>query len=95
MPALSAPELLLASRKCDQCLATRNRIVSGARAAELIRECRAEDVHFQCHKGSIAGLNVHCRGVHDITGGDAAYRFARRFGIEVREVEPDELERRR
>lgn len=89
---MSAPELLLAARKCDQCLATRNRIVSGERAAEIIRGCRERDVHFVCHKGSNADLNLHCRGVHDITGGDAAYRFARRFGIEVREVDPEELQ---
>lgn len=84
-------ELLLASRRCAECLTTRNRIVSGERAAELVRDCRTRDVHFQCHKGSIAGLNLHCRGVHDIMGGDRAYRFARACGIPIREVNPEEL----
>ena len=84
-------ELLLAARRCDQCLTTRNRIVSGARAAEIVRGCRRDDVHFQCHKGSLAGVNLHCRGVHEITGGDLAYRFAKTCGIPVREVDPDGL----
>lgn len=65
--------------------------MSGERAAELVRDCRTNDTHFVCHKGSIAGLNLHCRGVHDITGGDRAYRFAMAFGIPVREVDPQEL----
>lgn len=82
----------MASRRCAQCLTTRNRIVSGERAAELVRDCRTNDQHFVCHKGSIAGLNVHCRGVHDITGGDRAYRFAVAVGIPVREVNPEELD---
>jgi hypothetical protein len=85
-------ELLLASRRCDQCLATRNRIVSGERAAELIRQCKADGNHFQCHKGSIAGINLHCRGVHDAIG-SRAHDFAVRFGIPVREIDPEELER--
>lgn len=85
------PELLLASRRCDQCLTTRNRIVSGERAAEIIRSCRAEDVHFFCHKGSAAGLKVHCRGVHEIAPG-AAYRFAVALRIRVRETDPEELD---
>jgi hypothetical protein len=86
-------ELLLASRRCGQCLTTRNRIVDGTRAAAIVRDCRERDVHFRCHKGDMAKLNVHCRGVHEITGGDRAYRFARACGIPVREVDPEELER--
>lgn len=84
-------ELLLASRCCGQCLTTRNRIVSGERAAQIIRETRAAGVHFQCHKGSLAGVNLHCRGVHDRFGSEAA-TFAQRFGIPVREIDPEGLE---
>ena len=84
-------ELLLASRPCSQCLTTPARIVSGARAADLVRHCRDADVHFQCHKGSIAGLNLHCRGMHDLAP-SRAYRFAVACQIPVREVDPDDLE---
>lgn len=90
------PVLLLSARPCGECLTTRNRVVSGERAAEIVRGCRRTGKHFQCHKGSIAGLNVHCRGVHDLLvrqwGGSTAYQIATRFGIEVREVNPDALE---
>lgn len=84
-------ELLLAAHPCAECLLSRARIVSGDRAAEIVRQCRRDDVHFQCHKGSLAGLNVHCRAAHDLTGGDRAYRFARAVGIPVREIDPDKL----
>lgn len=84
-------ELLLAARRCGQCLTSRNRIVSGERAAELVAACRREDNHFVCHLGTIAGLIVHCRGVHDLAP-SRAYRFAVATGIPVREVDPDNLE---
>lgn len=85
------PVLLLAARPCGECLTTRNRIVSGERAAEIIRECRAHDRHFVCHKGSHAGLVVHCRGVHDLAP-SLAYRFGVAIGVTVREVDADRLE---
>lgn len=80
-------ELLLSSRRCDQCLTTRNRIVSGERAAEIVRGCRREQNHFVCHK-SPAGQIIHCRGVHEIVS-SRAYRCAVAFGIPVREVDVD------
>jgi hypothetical protein len=85
------PELLLASRRCGQCLTTRNRIVSGERAAEIVRQCRRDDVHFVCHKGQASGLIVHCRGVHEIAPA-RAFRFAVAARIPVREVDPDQIE---
>lgn len=84
-------ELLLASRCCGQCLTSKDRIVSGERAAQIVRDCRRQDHHFQCHKGSMVGKIIHCRGVHDIMGGSQAYRIAKTFGIPVREVDPDAL----
>lgn len=89
-------ELLLASKRCAECLTTRNRVVPGERAAEIIRGCRSSGKHFECHKGSRAGLIVHCRGVADIQirdcGGSTAYQFAARLGIPIREIDPDKLE---
>lgn len=89
------PELLLAARCCAECLTSRGRIVSGERAAEIVAGCRRENNHFQCHKGSIAGVNLHCRGVHDLMlrldGGSLAYRFAVHFNVPVREIDPEEL----
>lgn len=84
------PQLLLAARCCSQCLTTRGRIVSGERAAEIVRDCRRKDVHFVCHRGSAAGLNLHCRGVHDRFP-SLAYRFGVAIGVEVVELDPEEL----
>jgi hypothetical protein len=81
------PVLLLAAHPCAECLTTPRRIVSGERAAEIVKACRADGTHFVCHK-SRPGEIVHCRGVHDQFGSDA-HRFAVANGIEVREVDPD------
>ena len=81
------PELLLAAHPCGQCLTTKNRIVSGKRAAEIVSGCRQDGNHFICHK-SAAGEIVHCRGVHDRFGSNA-HRFAVAFGIPVRQIDMD------
>lgn len=90
------PKLLLAARRCTECLTTRGRIVSGERAAEIVRGCRQSGQHFNCHKGQEFGLIVHCRGVHDIQvrdcGGSTAFQVGTRLGIPVREIDPDALE---
>lgn len=80
------------SRKCDQCLTGKNRVVSGQRAAQLIRECRDRDVKFECHKASLAGRSgVACRGVHAVAPCRAS-RFADRFGIPTIEIDPETME---
>lgn len=87
-------ELVLAAHRCAQCLCTRGRIVSGDRAAGIVRDCRATGTHFVCHKAQ-DGQIVHCRGVHDILlrewGGSTAYQLATRLGVPVREIDPDGL----
>lgn len=83
-------ELLLAIRPCTQCLTSPERIVSGQRAAQIIRDCRRTRRHFRCHKGDQAGLNVHCRGVHDLCG-SLAHDVAVAAKIPVREIDTDRL----
>ena len=51
--------------KCDQCLFTDERIVSKKRMVQIIKECRQQDTHFQCHKGTIAGKDICCRGFYE------------------------------
>ena len=92
MTSPEPPVLLLASKRCAECMTSRNRIVSGARAAEIVRNCRRQDIHFCCHKGSAVGKIVHCRGVHDLNP-SRAFRFATALGIEIVEVDPDQLEK--
>lgn len=82
--------LEIMARPCDQCLTTKNRIVSGERAAQIVRDCRASQNHFVCHK-SPAGRVIHCRGVHDVAPSHA-YRFASVFDIPIVDIEPTTLE---
>jgi len=76
-------KLILAAKKCSQCLCTPQRIVSGDRAAEIIRSCRKSGTHFVCHK-SPDGEIVHCRGVHDLHQSQA-FRVAKALRIPIEE----------
>ena len=78
------------SRKCRECLMTQDRIVSAARAAEIIRETKRKDMKFICHL-SPGRRNIACRGHHDAMPCRAA-RFALEFGIPIREIDPETLE---
>lgn len=78
------------SRKCDQCLLSPERIVSATRAAQIIKECALKDCSFLCHKGTIAGREIACRGHFD-TGVGQMSRIAERFRMIV-EIDPDTLE---
>jgi len=78
------------SRRCDQCLMSEQRIVSASRASQILRDCRKRDVAFECHKGSIAGRAIACRGHYD-TGVGQMGRIAERLGM-VSFIDPDTLE---
>lgn len=77
------------ARECDQCLVTKDRIVSGKRAAQIIGNCRRENKHFICHK-STEGRDIACAGVHEMMIGQMS-RIAERLGMVVR-VDPETLE---
>ncbi len=85
------PQLVLAKQCCNACLTTRNRIVSGDRAAQIIRDCRQERTHFFCHKGD--AHTIHCRGVHEILlrdgPGSQAFQMASLIGVPIVEVDAD------
>lgn len=72
--------------KCDQCLFTKNRIVSAARVREILRECQQNDTHFTCHKATIAGRDVCCKGFYE-TRTSRLIRIAQRLNM-VRFVNP-------
>ncbi len=54
--------------RCDECLYGKHKIVSNARRAEILRELERKDSYFICHKASIAGVDVACRGDFDQRG---------------------------
>ncbi|MDB5973526.1 MAG: hypothetical protein JWR07_286, partial [Nevskia sp.] len=55
----------ICEKRCDQCLFSEQRIVSKKRMADIVKECRRADNHFQCHKHSINNRDVMCRGFYE------------------------------
>lgn len=55
-------------KRCNQCLFSKNRIVSLRRASEVISECVKNDSYFICHKSSIESGEVCCKGFYDKFG---------------------------
>ncbi|MCX7320405.1 MAG: hypothetical protein NT113_13250 [Hyphomicrobiales bacterium] len=62
--------------RCDQCLFGPDKIVSNARRSQILREIRAKDNHFICHKTK----DVACRGDFDQNGCGQMGRIAGRLG---------------
>ena len=60
--------------RCDQCLFSKDKIVSDARRKEVLRSCEKDDKHFICHKHR----DVCCRGYFD-TGKSTAVQLAQRL----------------
>ena len=50
---------------CNQCLFSKDKIVSNKRRQEILKGCRESDNHFICHKASIEGKDVCCRSFFD------------------------------
>ena len=53
---------------CNNCLLSKDRIVSGARAKEIIKGCVRDQTHFVCHKASIKGEEIVCKTFFDQFG---------------------------
>ena len=73
--------LEVCEERCNQCLFSTDRIVSSARMAEIIRDCRAKDTHFQCHKHTINGRDVMCRGFYETQPPSQMLRIAERLSM--------------
>jgi hypothetical protein len=66
--------------RCDQCLYGPNKIVREARRKQLLRDLARDDGHFICHKATIAGKQVACRGDWDQRTCGQLGRIAGRIG---------------
>lgn len=75
--------------RCDQCLYGPNKIVSNKRRAEIINEITRRDNHFVCHKATLAGENIACRGDWDQRGCGQLGRIAGRIGAVEFVPEPE------
>lgn len=52
------------NKSCQNCLLSKDRIVSPERAKEIIEECKKKQKHFICHKSD----DVVCRTFYDKLG---------------------------
>lgn len=66
--------------RCDQCLFSKDKIVGDARRKELLKSCEKSGTYFQCHKASLAGDDVCCRGFYDAEG-SSIVQIAKRLGV--------------
>lgn len=58
------PIFKVCKKRCDQCLFSKNRIVSEERMLELLQEIDQNQGHFICHKTE----DVCCKGFFDTQG---------------------------
>lgn len=58
-------EFKVCAHQCNECLFSANRVVSQRRAKQIVTDCLKNDDWFVCHKFSILGLRVCCRGFWD------------------------------
>jgi hypothetical protein len=62
--------------RCAECLYGPDKIVSNARRKQLLNELECKDSHFICHKATMVGKDVCCRGDWEQRGGGKVGRFA-------------------
>lgn len=77
--------------RCDQCLYSPNRVVSAKRAAQIMKDTARKDTPFLCHKGTIAGTEVVCRGNIEASGGGQLTRIAERLNY-IQEIDPETMQ---
>jgi hypothetical protein len=49
---------------CNECLFSKNKIVSDSRKASILKGCVRDDAHFICHKATIDGEDICCSGFY-------------------------------
>lgn len=67
------------AERCNQCLYGKNKIVSNKRRAEILKHLNAKDDFFICHKATLAGRIVACRGDWENRGCGQSGRIAGRL----------------
>ena len=50
---------------CNQCLFSKDKIVSNERRKDILNDCRKSDTHFICHKATIEGKDICCKAFYD------------------------------
>lgn len=49
-------------KRCGECLFSDNKLVSDERREDIVRTCVSKGTYFVCHKHSMVGADVACRG---------------------------------
>lgn len=88
--------LIVCSTKCDQCLFSKNKIVSDERKKEILEDCQKTGKFFVCHKASIKGKEAVCAGFEKYKHNtnpqlQLAKRLPAVFGQFIKRVNPEEL----
>ena len=65
---------------CGQCLFGKDKIVSNKRRKDILNDCRKNDSHFICHKATIEGKDVCCKGFYDSQTSNMI-RISQRLGM--------------
>lgn len=59
--------LLVAHKRCNECLFTNNRVVRPGRREDILAICKKHDSSFVCHKATLKDRAVVCRGFFEET----------------------------
>ena len=51
--------------QCNQCLFTKNRVVSKERMLDVVEQTLKQNTYFECHKATIQKQDVCCKGYWD------------------------------
>lgn len=91
------PGFYVMAECCDECLYGKRAIVDGGRREEIQHELSLRDNYFICHKASIAGKDVACRGDFNARGCGQIGRIMGRLGLVrfINEEDLDKLQERR
>ncbi len=82
-------KLKVMSKQCNECLFSKNKIISDEKKENLLNECWRSDTHFVCHKFTIAGQDGVCKGFWD--NYQTALMGLAKASNMVELVNPDEL----
>lgn len=55
----------IAKERCKNCLLGPDALVSPAQVKAHLQKCARDDSHFICHRASMKGEDICCRGFYD------------------------------
>lgn len=58
-------KLLVCAKRCTECLFSSAKIVDDARRDEVLASCSKTGKYFLCHKATLVGKAIVCRGFFD------------------------------